>query len=446
MILCCLLIPTSVGAMVRLYRSRVQEYWKNADQERYDISGLTSWSRLMWRGATLDRSPPPLLTYATGVEKSMQSRVRLGRHWADTSYVGTSAGNPLLATISNMDYAAVVRVVMSLLTILLLHDSIAGEKERGTLKVVLVTGVPRDVIILGKYIGGMAAAITPFVVGALLGLVVLVWTLPGEYSSEHVWRGFALSGVALLYVSAFGLLSLVVSSLCDRSSTALTALLLIWIVMVLVVPNASVLVARVAVKTKTEAELSGEVRTELDSARRQSWRLYRRWRHRRENRRLPWRERRKKLHEFREEAYKAASEKIQRLRREYYRGLQRQTGFAMDLSRVSPAAQFSYVAMQMARTDAERSNEDLEAADRYREAARDLIQDLVDLEESGDIWRRSREDVAAIDVDMLPAFKFGEEPIIESIHKSGIDFGLLCASNIILLMLAHVAFLRYSPV
>ena len=59
--------------------------------------------------------------------------------------------------------------VGSLLAVLFAFDAICGEKERGTLKVMLSNAVPRDLIILSKGIGGYLCLIVPFLVALLAG-------------------------------------------------------------------------------------------------------------------------------------------------------------------------------------------------------------------------------------------------------------------------------------
>ena len=446
MILCSLLIPTCVGSMVRLYQSRLHDYRKNRDRERNDLGQLTSWTRLWWRGITLDRRPSPLLVFSAGVERNVRSRVRIDWYWSRTRYVGAPGSNPLLAATTNLDYSAVVRIVMSLLTILLLHDSVSGEKEGGTLRLLIVSGAPRDVIIMGKYLGGMATVALPFLVGTLLGLVVLIWSLPGAFHAADLLRGGILLGISLLYVSTFALLAIFVSARCSRSSTALTALLLLWILLVLVVPKASVLVARVALNTKSEADFAREVRAEFRDAERAAYSQYRTWRRKRENRRKPWREKSMRHQGFRREMFREATAKVARIRADYFRGVQRQTHLAMHLSRVSPAASFSYVAMRLARSDAERSNRYLQEADRYRELARSNIEHLSAIEEGDDVWGSRFRKLGPVDLGLLPKFEFRESPLLHSLADSGLDLGLLAGTNILLLMVCNLAFLRYSPV
>jgi ABC-type transport system involved in multi-copper enzyme maturation permease subunit len=53
-------------------------------------------------------------------------------------------------------------------------DAICGEKERGTLKVLLSNSVPRDLVLLGKWIGGYISLAIPFLI-ALLGGIAYVY-------------------------------------------------------------------------------------------------------------------------------------------------------------------------------------------------------------------------------------------------------------------------------
>ena len=72
--------------------------------------------------------------------------------------------NPVLALFDSPDLGYVVNIVVSLLALMFVFDAICGEKERGTLKIVLANAVPRDSIILGKWIGGFVSLTAPFLV------------------------------------------------------------------------------------------------------------------------------------------------------------------------------------------------------------------------------------------------------------------------------------------
>jgi hypothetical protein len=79
--------------------------------------------------------------------------------------------------------------------------------------------------------------------------------------------------------------------------------------------------------------------------------------------------------------------------------------------------------------------------------ARRVVEDMVAMESYEDMWGGDRyRKFGPIDVDLLPRFDFREADLLTTVVKSGPDLGLLAGVNILLLMLAHMAFLRYSPV
>ena len=63
--------------------------------------------------------------------------------------------NPFLSIFLAVDVIFVFKIVLSALAILFAYNTISGEREDGTLKLVLSNPVPRDALVLGKYLGGM---------------------------------------------------------------------------------------------------------------------------------------------------------------------------------------------------------------------------------------------------------------------------------------------------
>ena len=68
--------------------------------------------------------------------------------------------NPLLFR-TDVDWTFVVGVLGSLMAVLLTFDAIAGEKERGTLRQTLANRIPRDTILIGKYLAALIVISAP---------------------------------------------------------------------------------------------------------------------------------------------------------------------------------------------------------------------------------------------------------------------------------------------
>ena len=95
------------------------------------------------------------------------------RSWATSE--DKLSKNPLFQVFQSPDFAYVVRIIVSLLALLFVFDAVCGEKERGSLKLLLSNSVPRDTILIGKWIGGYISVAAPFAI-AMLGGFVYVYT------------------------------------------------------------------------------------------------------------------------------------------------------------------------------------------------------------------------------------------------------------------------------
>ena len=114
------------------------------------------------------RKPNPLSIFNVGTENDGANTVtvELGKPifefsssiWgAPTQKRGSD--NPFLAMFLAVDVVFIFKIVLSALAILFAYNTISGEREDGTLKLVLSNAIPRDTVVLGKYLGGMSIAV-----------------------------------------------------------------------------------------------------------------------------------------------------------------------------------------------------------------------------------------------------------------------------------------------
>ena len=180
---------------------------------------LGPWQRLI-RGATAGRDQPVFVGFLF--------EPYFLRHLAEVS------ANEVYASV---DLAFLITVVMSLLAVLLGHDLISREQERGTLRQVMANAVSRDAVLVAKWLGAFAVLATALT--ALLAVTfALLLGLPSEFSlAGEGWRMAGVALVSLLLGAAMLSLGLLVSCRCRQSSHALVILLLLWVVLAIVVPS-----------------------------------------------------------------------------------------------------------------------------------------------------------------------------------------------------------------
>lgn len=143
---------------------------------------------------------------------------------------GSSAAGPgrYAAVVASLAELSVYLVPLSALV--LGYGTVVGAVERGTLPMLFALPVPRGRILLGKYLGRLAALVTALVVGLGVGgaaLLVLVgvtgWGLYLTYLLAAVLAGAAFLAVGVL-----------VSALATEKARALGGVLLAWVWFVLV--------------------------------------------------------------------------------------------------------------------------------------------------------------------------------------------------------------------
>ena len=74
------------------------------------------------------------------------------------------------------------------------YDALAGERERGTLRLVLTHPVSRGQILLAKYISAMLCLLAPLLMSLLLAVILLTTSTVARVSATRLGRP-SLSGV-----------------------------------------------------------------------------------------------------------------------------------------------------------------------------------------------------------------------------------------------------------
>jgi ABC-type transport system involved in multi-copper enzyme maturation permease subunit len=147
------------------------------------------------------------------------------------------ADPPLPVLFRTMDYSLCASLLLSLIAMLLSFDAISGEREKGTLRILLIGGVSRARILVCKFAAVLLMTVLPFLLSTGVGLLI-VWPGGTSLFSPRDW--IALAGVMIggvCYIAVFTGLGLVTSVACRSSGTSLLTSLLVWVSAAVIVPN-----------------------------------------------------------------------------------------------------------------------------------------------------------------------------------------------------------------
>ena len=145
--------------------------------------------------------------------------------------------------VTKMDWAFVIGYVLSLIALLFTFDSVAGERESGTLRLMLANSVPRHAVLVGKFLGALMSVSIPFALAVLVNLLVFSTSSAVHLSLDAWGRLGIIFFVAILYTCLFLALGLLVSSRVQRSAVSLVMLLLTWVTLVVFMPSVLALIA-----------------------------------------------------------------------------------------------------------------------------------------------------------------------------------------------------------
>jgi ABC-type transport system involved in multi-copper enzyme maturation permease subunit len=434
-----LLFVLTVVSMTMLsanYRTQQENYARAKERQREILSSMEDLNDLRYQGATVQKPPSELTPFSMGLEKEMSRTLTVsGRRGIE---VGAGQyTNPISALFSTPDLSYIVNIVISLLALLLTFDTICGERETGTLRLMLANSVPRSTILVAKWLGGYLGLAVPFLLAVGAGLVVSLLLTGSSPDADSWMRAGGLVLLSLLYISVFFTLGVLISTFNRRSSTALMASLFVWVVIVVTIPNMVPILARQVVgipslgmmserKEAIEREQWQSIRQRMrnatsDSARRQ----------------------------IRNEMRSGVSDEVERIQNDYRGRIDAQIELAQVLSRLSPSASFVYAATNLSATGVKNFRDLAAYAEKtYGSQFRSVVDELRREERrSSSRGQRNVEqtiDTPTFDAGRLPEFRPPTESFARSLQRSMLDVGLLGIFNIVFLLVSYIKFMRYD--
>ncbi|HRP80053.1 MAG TPA: ABC transporter permease [Aquamicrobium sp.] len=147
---------------------------------------------------------------------------------APTGNVGAGALDVVIVSLSSLSV-----FLVPLIALLISHDAVVGEMERGTMLLLLSYPVKRWQVVLGKFLGHLAILAFSTLVG--YGVAAAALGLTGGDIGRESWAAFAsLIGSSVLLGAVFVAIGYLVSALVGERGTAGGVAIGIWLVFVLV--------------------------------------------------------------------------------------------------------------------------------------------------------------------------------------------------------------------
>lgn len=219
------------------YREQSEDYWHRVNEDMSSFRGeADQLYELAFYEQHIYRRPKMLALCAGGSEESLPGLFTLDGFEVHLPQV-TGQSNFALPRFNDLDWAFIISLVLSFTALVFSYNCICGERERGTLRLILAGSVPRATILLAKYVGLMLTLGAALLLGLLAGLVILVASGTESLSLAPWTRLIGIALVSFLYLSIFVSLGMFASARASRSSNSVVALLLTWTVLLVIVPS-----------------------------------------------------------------------------------------------------------------------------------------------------------------------------------------------------------------
>lgn len=411
------------GSRVRGFNERLADILEEKDGERLHDrlfhdegkSDAVPVAKLAWLGQGLQSDLPVGIVATRGSSQNIDRGL---------------TRNPLMGMLPAPDFVYMVNVVLSLLAILFMFDSVCGEKEMGTLRLILSNSVPRYELLLGKWIGGFLVLMAPFLI-ATAGGIVYAWAtgvLQGE--PENLLRIGVIVLLAACYIGVFFNLSMFVSATTHNSATALLICLLLWVVFILAVPNMAPVTAKIMSPTPSPKKIEAEKRAVREETNLKKQRLNV------TSGELRYGDAMKR----KQEALDAQRDReLARWDRYYDNARKNQFDLAQALGRISPSASWIFASTALTDTGPAFYQRLEEAVTRWSQAFSDLHR-AVRRERGSSLPPATGDELR----DIIPSLSIEPTRMTESVTDSLLDILLLMVLNVVFFMLAFMFFLRYD--
>lgn len=424
-LICCLLMPVGVWVLSSDFNRELEDYNGRLELEQRRQAGKGE-------SINVSRPAPQLSALFRGISieavNSVDLKSRLG--WNRPNAAETQSDTHAL--FPTVDLSFIIGIVFSAMALMLAYDAISGEKEQATFRLMMSSPVPRSSVVIGKWLGLTLTMIVPFLLGILISILVFLGTT-GISISRTNWIALILALlVSVVFLSAFILLGITVSALSRSNAQSIISCLVAWGLLTMILPQVTTVAADTLVPAPSTQAKEKDIRLAhneycrtmrnnnialAERAISEGWEYSRVNRTRREGESL---------------ASLDAMRTMNSIEEEFWLHVAEQENLAKTISAFSPFGSLNVALIALADTGPQSLRAFLAAAYRYGEFYfRELFRD--------DLGSGSEGESASI-----PGFSFSETSLEERLSSASYPAAMLIIFNVVLIMVAVIAFNRYD--
>jgi ABC-type transport system involved in multi-copper enzyme maturation permease subunit len=393
--------------------------------------------------------------------------------------------NPQSLLFGKVDFLFNVMFIISLAALIFTFNSISGEREKGTLCLMISNSIPRSRILLSKIVGKYIVLLVPFMISVFIALFILDNSPVVSIGSKEIWPALLVILVVTdLFIFGMVSLGVCISTFTSHSMGSIVLLFFVWAMFIIGVPRMSPMIAESIYPVESESVFSFRKRMVRDDIEKQFEQMKKETidpkrdaerdplieatrlksieiaeRERAEgkepsfkaveelNKRFSKRLREieakyepQTQHLFEECQRRIASE-LKRIEQDYRNRRNIQFSIAMNLARISPVSCYAYVVSGLSGTGVTEPDNFVSNAQRFQDQIEQILYDKV--------YHRFGKSIIAKEFDYFnppsfPDMRYRYFNLAEALQIHWLDILLLCIFDVLFCALALIRFNRYD--
>jgi ABC-type transport system involved in multi-copper enzyme maturation permease subunit len=436
-LLCLVLIPASFFLNYASYQNVFHEY----DASLKEVKNST----------TVFRRPSALSTFGVGLESVLPETVTFSKYQTDAK--GMQAQSEVLSNINGkIDFVVITSFLLGLFAVLYAGTMVCGEKESGTLKLVLSNRTTRSTILAAKFLGGFSVLMIPFAVSTLLGILLLLLEGFPLFAAGNLARVLSLLALSVLYLSALFSLGLLISTWTHRASLALLASFFVWIFLTFVIPKTSEPIAGLIQRVPSQEVMKAnrtQVRNQIEREKGKALApLMNKYLNQQGQGTWDWDAYTKARGPIAQEYEERLNQTLDKFDTEYEQKKDARRALSLNIARLSPASSYTQAALNFTDTgvaDLENFSRSLRAhyLQLYQVLFRYQFSDIFESEDGSSRRQMGGSTLPGEKID-YPQFRYEFPAFEETLKDTAPDLILLVLFNLIFFSAAYFSFTRYD--
>ena len=183
------------------------------------------------------RSSSPLALLDPGIGDYAGTALWMEAHFQNPAEFRRAEDSGELARSVPLSPAILFLVALPLLVFVAMYASIAGEREDGTLRQLIASGMRGRAFFLGKLVGGLRLVLPVFLVLYVAIAAMALATASAPIEPDTIARAASMLALYALYLVSCVAIALGVSALFRTRQAALLALICVWALMTVLAPR-----------------------------------------------------------------------------------------------------------------------------------------------------------------------------------------------------------------